>query len=184
MQRRQIIKPQMDVPIVVKLDSRPEGTERDGKFGVDYQYIVNDDRGVMWLPREARDQLVRCGAQQGDEVQIVKSMRGRVSLFSVQVVPDSDPLDEPPTPPRTNGHPAVPGQPRTNGHALAQQTRTVAPSPAAGNMATGYLCSAIDAAVEAAAYAKEKHGWPLQFDAEQVRRLAITLMIGAQREDR
>lgn len=203
--QRQIIKFQLDVPVKVKLDSQPEGRERDGRYGPEYQYILNDDQAITWLPRPGRDQVVRSGAQPGDTIEVMKSMHGRAITFSVQVVPDVDPLDEPTTPaPRPversnfetalvkavagqtngNGHATGPAQPSNDGRSAGTQTRPPAlPRPGA-DMAAGYLYCAIDAAMAASVYAKERHGWPLQFDAEQVRRLAITLMIGARGEDR
>jgi hypothetical protein len=111
--QRQVIKPQIDVPLVVQLGRGPEGVEKAGKYGVDYQYIVNNGAGVMWLPKEGRDALIRSGARAGDEVEIVKSMRGKQAVFSAQVVSDAA---EPPVAP-----------------APARQIRVVAPQPSYTN---------------------------------------------------
>lgn len=170
--QRQIIRLQLDVPIVVKLDSKPEGREKDGKYGVDYEYFVNDDRGVLYLPRDARDQLVRCGAQPGDDVQIVKSMRGRASVFSVQVLPDAQ---EPAPPPPNNVRQLPPA--RTTNNAQPEQHR-----PAAQWM-TGALCAAIDASMAAANYAKGR-GMELKFNEEDIRSMAATMYIQASKAGR
>jgi len=193
--QREVIKPQADVPVVVKLDKGPEGQEREGRYGIDYQYTVNGDRGVMWLPKEARDHLVRCGAQAGDEVQIVKSLRGRIAQWSVQVMPDSNELAPPPPPRRL---PAPPPPPQQNGHAngytnghgngsAGHPTPTpVQPStaqrPAAQWMA-GALCASIDASIAATNYAKDR-GIELKFNEEDIRSMAATMYINASKEGR
>ncbi len=186
--QREVIKPQPDIPVIVKLDKGPEGQEREGRFGIDYQYTVNDDRCVMWLPKEARDRLVRCGAQAGDEVQIVKSLRGLMAQWSVQVMPDSNELAPSPSQDRP-----VPAQARPNGYVNghgnghyaghAQPPRPEANiSPIAQQLA-GCLRAAVDACVETEAYAKSK-GMPLEFCSEDIRAMALSVYIGAQRKER
>lgn len=161
--QRDVIKPQPDIPVIVRLDKGPEGQEREGRYGVDYQYTVNHDQGVMWLPREARDQLVRCGAQAGDEVQIVKSLRGRQAFWSVQVVPDSnEPVPPPP--------PSAPVPLRTNGQAQR---------PAMPNHIAAF-CAAVDTLRAVAEYAKQKYGFDLNWNEEDYRCVGTTLYIRAQ----
>jgi hypothetical protein len=123
---RQILKPQVDVPLVVLLDKGPEGKETTSQRGdLQYQYTVNNDACVMWLPPEARAAILRTGAQAGDQLQIVKSLRGNNAIWSVQVLADSEP---PPPPPPTRmvaprptyaaapSQNAAPSQPNGNGH--------------------------------------------------------------------
>ena len=86
---RQIIKPQYDQPIVVKLDFGADGIQRDGKYGVEYQYTLNDNSAVMWLPQQGRDALLRTQAQAGDYVQLAKQRRGQGSYWTAQVMPDA-----------------------------------------------------------------------------------------------
>jgi len=194
---REVIKPQADVPVVVKLDKGPEGQEREGRYGVDYQYTVNDDRCVMWLPREARDQLVRCGAQAGDEVQIVKSLRGRIAQWSVQVVPDShEPLPSMQLASQTrgsngNGH----SNGSTNGHhsngnghgpqqaAPPSAERSDTKQRPAAQWMTGALCAAIDASIAATKYGADR-GLELKFNEEDIRSMAATMYINASKEGR
>lgn len=178
---REVIKPQPDIPIVVRLDKGPEGLEREGRYGVDYQYTVNGDRGVMWLPREARDQLVRCGAQAGDDVQIVKSMRGRAAVWSVQVVPDSNDPAPPAANQRTNGY--VNGHSNGNGNGSGQAQPAAKPQRPAAQWMVAALCAAIDASLAAAAYAKER-GLELNFNEEDIRSIAATMYIQASKEGR
>ncbi len=195
--QREVIKPQADVPVTVRLDQGPEGQEREGRYGIDYQYTVNNDRGVMWLPKEARDQLVRCGAQAGDEIQIVKSLRGRIAQWAVQVVPDSNELAPPP---RSNGYINGNGNGNGNGHYAGQaqpprpdrygpseRPASIGPmGPEATNVSpvtqqlAGCLRAAVDACFETETYAKTK-GMPLEFCSEDIRAIALSVYIGAQR---
>ncbi len=92
---REIIKLVEDRPIVVKLDFGPEGIERTGKFGPQYQYTLNDDRAVMWTTPDCREAIMSSGAQAGDEIVIVKQGR----MFDVKLY-DGEELPEPPPPPR------------------------------------------------------------------------------------
>lgn len=198
--QREVIKPQVDVPVIVKLDKGPEGQEREGKYGIDYQYTCNDDQAVMWLPKDARDMIVRSGAQAGDLLQIVKTLHGRQSVYSIQVLPPPTTrdyrIDPSMTPPRTNGY--------TNGHASASRTTTVEmprelPAPAAvpataapapppqhrpgAQQLQGAICAAIDAAMGSEDYARNK-GRALTFSEESIRAFALTLLIGEQKAGR
>jgi hypothetical protein len=194
--QRQIIKPQLDVPVTVKLDKGPEGIERDGKYGIDWQYTVNDDSGVMWLPRDGRDALLRAGAQAGDEVQILKATLAGKTTFTAQVLASDATEPEPePTPPARNGN--------GNGHAHVQprgraplpprayhqpeavprpqQAAKAAPAPSHGAqvLATA-LYTAIDAALAAEAYAKQQ-GMDLELQPDDIRAMAISLFIDSRK---
>lgn len=188
--QRQVIKPQLDVPVVIHLDQGPEGKEKQGPFGIDYQYTVNHNSGVMWLPTEGRNALYACGAQAGDDVQIVKTMKGKQVFFSAHVVSDAaEPVAAPPPPPvaRVNGRGGA--LPQRAYYQPAPQTaapaRQVAPqeetriTPVAAQLA-GCFCAAIDAALEAETYAKSK-GMEIEFNAEDLRAIALSVYIGAQR---
>lgn len=110
---RKVIKLQTDEPVVVVLDKGPLGQQVDGKFGLQYQYTVNQDSGVMWISPQAREAIVRSGARAGDHVRIHKTMHGRASSYEIQIVTPGqprrlEPAAEPPAlapqPIRTNGH--------------------------------------------------------------------------------
>lgn len=136
---RTMLRPQVDVPLVVLLDKGPEGKEtRNNNGDTEYQYTVNDDSGIIWLPPAARTQLIRTGAQAGDEIQIVKSLRGKNAIWNIQVLADSA---EPPAQntrmaaPRpayaAAPQPARPSQPANgNGHMHASRPAAAAPEPA------------------------------------------------------
>ena len=139
---RTILKPQVDVPLSVQLDKGPEGKQVESQRGdTQYQYTVNNDAGVMWLPPEARAAILRTGAQAGDWVQIVKSLRGRNAIWNVQVLADSaepPPPPEPPPsrmvaprPPYTNGNGSQLGGHHQAGAAAYQPPPAPAPAPLA-----------------------------------------------------
>jgi hypothetical protein len=113
---RQVLKPQNDVPLVVKLDKGPEGKPTAKN---DFQYTVNDDQAVMWLPAEARTAIFRSHAQAGDEIEILKSARG----WSVQVLSDaSESAEDVPTPmPPARQMRVVAGQRTQGATALARR---------------------------------------------------------------
>lgn len=196
MTQREILKPQMNVPLTVHLDQGPEGKEKTGQYGTDYQYTVNQNAGVMWLPAEGRDALIQSGAQAGDDVQIVKSMRGKQVVWSAQVVSDAaevpaasngvqvsytsgvkfparvyaQPAQAPVAAPRTAPAPRPAPQPQP-------ETRI---TPVAMQLASCF-CAAIDACLEAETYAKSK-GLAIEFNAEDLRAVALSVYIGAQRQ--
>lgn len=91
------LRPQIDVPLVMRLDRGPDGKEVPSLRGdgVQYQYTVNDDSGIIWLPPEARTALIRTGARAGDHVQLVKSLRGRNATWNAEVLPDDDVHQQP-----------------------------------------------------------------------------------------
>src|SRR5947209_7957425 len=76
-------------PIVLKLDSDPEGVQREGKYGIDYQYICNDNSGIMWLPKDGRDAILATGARRGAEIEICKSQRGRMITYVATLLSDA-----------------------------------------------------------------------------------------------
>jgi hypothetical protein len=201
---RQILKPQVDVPLVVLLDKGPEGKETTSQRGdLQFQYTVNDDSCVMWLPPEARAAIMRSGAQAGDTVQLVKSLRGKNAFWNAQVLPDAA---EPPPPPPANTRlvaprPAYAYQPNNendefakvdprysqpNGRAQAGAARLNPPPTAAAtqadglNTAAGKRCfqAAIDVLAAARHYAQETYHWDLEVNAEDVRALGISFLIG------
>lgn len=197
--QREIIRPQVDVPVIVKLGQGPEGKEREGpKGGIDYQYIVNDDAAVMWLPREARDLIVKSGAQAGDLIQIVKTLHGRQAVYSIQVLPPPTMRNyrvEPATPPlRTNG--CANGAPHTTTIEMPRELPAPAAPPAVqqpvqpppqhrpgAQQLQGAICAAIDAALGGEEYARNK-GRALTFSEESIRAFALTLLIGEQKAGR
>lgn len=185
--QRDVIRLQFDEPCVVRLDKGAQGIQREGQYGVDYQYTCNGDSAVMWLPKAGRDALLQSGAQPGEQVQITKARRGREIVFFVR----RGGGDAPPAP----GRPAQGnGNGNGTGHAHRMPPRawadppqeTAAPPVAApsfppvARQLASCLCAAIDAAAEAEVYAKSK-GLPVEFNAGDIRAIALSVYIGAQR---
>ncbi len=159
--RREVIRPDYD-PVIITLDRNPDQcTQREGQYGVDYQYIVNNDRGIMWAPKALRDALIQSGARAGDSVEICKSQRGRAVSYVATLVSDArEPrAAAPPVEPET----ATP-QPVSEVHPITE-------------LVTACLRSAIDAMCEARIYADKRE---LDLDGpswEDVRAIANTLFI-------
>lgn len=174
--RRTVIKPMTDQPITVLLDHGPEGKETTAPNGsVDYQYIVNDDGGILWLPAPARAQLLRTGAQAGDLVQISKVQQGRNTAWNVRVVSDAN---EPA--PAASSRMVAPRPQYANGNGQPQQQPAAAAPRRGGSPLAQCLCAAVDAAIEAADYARERN-FSVTFLGGDIRAMANSLMINDER---
>ena len=88
---REIIRPNYGEPCIVQLACDPEGTQREGSYGIDFQYELNQDSAITWLPKEARDAIVASGAKPGDEIAITKAKRGRQTVWTVERTADETP---------------------------------------------------------------------------------------------
>ena len=169
---REIIRPNYGEPVIVQLACPPEGTQREGQYGIDYQYELNDDQAITWLPAQAREAILASGAAEGDEIAITKARRGRQTVWTIERVEDETPKKpEKPTPPKSANGTPKPAAPAAA--ALSQR-------PGA-NLLVAAMCTAIDALTQASAYAQTK-GLVLHWDAQDVRALAITMWIDARKE--
>jgi len=188
---RQILKPQADVPLIVKLDKGPEGKETSSRGELQYMYTLNDDSSVMWLPPEARTALLRTGAQPGDLIEIVKSLRGRTAIWNVQVVPDAQeppargmrmlaPRPAPETQPQYSNGRNVQHSNGGSNQPQAQPAKNVSP---VSQQLADCLRAAIDASMEAQEYAHSLGG-ELHFNEEDIRAMGLSIYIGRQREGR
>lgn len=93
--QREILRPQVNIPLVLKLDFGPEGSEREGKFGPQWMYTVNDDQAILFLPVEGRSAILASGAEAGDEIALCKRAKGR---WEAQRVSDAAEVPEEPKP--------------------------------------------------------------------------------------
>jgi hypothetical protein len=116
---RTVLKFNPNLPVDVRLDYGPEGKLHE-KTG-DYQYTVNGNSCVMFLPDTARNQLLRTHAAKGDLVRICKSVAGRSTTWNVEVLSDAAEPEPTPTP-----GPRVVAPARTNG-ANALQPKPITP---------------------------------------------------------
>jgi hypothetical protein len=142
-QSREKIKPILDVPIVLEMET-VVGQETSSQYnGVEYRYnVVYDSRpSIIYLPAEGRDAIVRARPAVGDYLELLKQKRGNQILFRAQVLsdayeqdPEPEPEPEPPPPaprPRPNGYTNngyTNGAPAAHG-APASASRLLAPVP-------------------------------------------------------
>lgn len=183
--QRNILKFQPDSPVLVTLDYGPEGKQHTNTRGeIDFQYTVNGNQDIFWLPPAGRDALLRSGAQKGDQVEITRVLRGHVESFSARLVGRSQPAngnayraDNGPQPVNGNGNGHYNGN---GGNGQPVQPPQKAPEPPPNNTAdyiSGYLCAAVDASIRMQKYAQQHYSLALAVDAEFVRRLAISMII-------
>jgi hypothetical protein len=170
--RREYIRPDFD-PIVVTLDKGPEVCiQREGNKGVDYEYFVNNNSGIMYLPKAGRDALMQTGAQAGDSVEICKARRGNATLYFVHLVKDTH--EPAPPPARQLAAVAVEEAPKATYAPQPQQVKAVNELSA---QLAWCMHSAIDAMAAARDYAATRS---LTLDTpswEDIRALAITAYI-------
>src|SRR5690348_9609441 len=106
--RREVIRFEAE-PVKVRLDKGPHaGIECRGQYGIDWRYSVNDGKGVMYLPAEARQALLESGAAAGEEVAIRRFAKTRweaeriapdLPFRSPPEVPRAEETDQPTQPP-------------------------------------------------------------------------------------
>lgn len=181
-------------PVLVKLDFDPEAaTQREGQYGVDWQYVVNDDAGIMWLPRAGRDALLKCGARAGDNVAIRKYKRGKAWQWEAECVSDAAEPEPAPEPqqryangaqfpkrcfanPEPEARSQKPEDRRRNAPSDSRLLTPVSSKPPVPF--ADYLCLAIDAVAIAQEYGREK-GVSVTFLGGDVRAIANAIYINA-----
>jgi hypothetical protein len=182
--QREIVKLKVNSPLIVQLDFGPEGIQRDGKHGVQYQYTLNDDTCVMWVDGDVRAALMASGAEAGDAVEIVKTAREvRVKVISSDSYEPGEPAPAPA--PR-----ALPAPAPTPTHRAPAGPRAVPPArqitgSAANTAPTVYPmqeilenCFRIAARAVAAGIEESKAvGGPVDVTFEDVTKTAISLLI-------
>ena len=178
-------------PVKVKLDKGPHaGIECRGQYGIDWRYSVNNGKGLMYLPAEAREALLQSGAAAGEEVAIRRFGKGR-RWEAERIAPDlpfpSQPearqveqTDQSPIsstarlPARlfVRPEPQVASEPPSPPEPVALPAATAASQ----HMMSCY-CVAIDVAVEVQEYARRK-GINIAFTGSDIRAMGITVYIG------
>jgi hypothetical protein len=205
MQREKIEFP-TNTPVVLKLDW-DEGTLKPGRFGDEYMYVCDNDARIMWVKPELHTLIQQSGARAGDEIAItkreVKEGSRRRTQWEVEKVEEEPAASQAAALPPRQAQPAPrTSQPVKPAHIPAPQP---APEIAAQlcevhREANCILCTpteerpealplarALRAAINAAA-AAESHaavqGLAIRFSAEDVRAMALTLLIDANRRAR
>jgi hypothetical protein len=195
--RREVIRFEAE-PIKVKLDKDPHaGIECRGQYGIDWRYSVNDGKGVMYLPAEAREALWESGAAAGEEVAIRRL--GKARWEAERIAPDlpfpsqsearqAQEADQPTRPPSTARRlperlfappePQVTSEPPSSPEAVAVPTAAATKaSPQALQHMMSCYCVAVDVAVEVQEYARRK-GINIAFTGSDIRAMGITVYIG------
>ena len=195
--RREVIRFEAE-PIKVTLDKGPHaGIECRGQYGIDWRYSVNDGKGVMYLPAEAREALLQSGAAAGEEVAIRRL--GKTRWEAERIAPDlpfpsqadaqqEEATDQPAQPPSATRRlperlfappePQVASEPPSSPEPVAVPAGavTAASQQASQHMMSCY-CVAIDVAVEVQEYARRK-GINIAFTGSDIRAMGITVYIG------
>jgi len=174
---REKIRLSSDSPTIVTLEEADGHETRSQITGAtEYRYSVlcQGTPGFLYLPAAARQELLRQAAQPGDQVRILKQVHGREATYSIQLLRE---------PSRLRGHYPV-GATTQNGH-----LRPVPPRPSLAAAETRplrgsshlaqCLCAAIDAAIEAAEYARSKN-FSVTFLGSDIRAIANSLYINDQ----
>ena len=187
-----------NTPVLVTLDFN-EGILKPGRFGDEYQYVVNQDAGIFWAKPELHQLIEKSGARAGDDIYITKrevrdGNRKRVQWEVARA--EEEPVVAAAAPPpapvaKLNGTHAEAATPRTQPQAaprLAEQlceAHREANCQLCGqqqpiNPLSQALRMAIDAAVEAREYSNTR-GIQIGFAVEDIRAMAATMLINGGR---
>lgn len=205
--QRQKIKPAIDVPMVMQLET-VQGRESKSQFtGVEYWFnvVFDSQPSIIYLPDEGREAIESLRPQVGDYVELLKQKRGKQELYSAQLVSDGAEEPAPPPPPQrqpvrmlapasrtaaTNGPPSnggyTNGAPRPSMTATAQ-AQAMPPDPDAqispvAQQLAGCLRVSLDAWEQTRQYAHDKYGVALDYTSEDVRAVGLSFYIGRTRD--
>jgi|1186.fasta_scaffold122985_3 hypothetical protein len=205
---RDVLRLTYEQPLLMRLYRDPVLVE--GKWGHQWQYVVNDDEAICFLDEGAHEAIQASGAKSGDQILLTKAKVGGKAAYHAQIVEDDATMPdwvrhpEPAqataaAPVRTNTSAVVtlPAKERKNGRTASASNgnghHTPAAAPPASQPATPNapganvyamaLRAAIDAAKFAEEYAQSKH-FDLKFTSEDVRCMAATLYIDQRKEGR
>ena len=205
--QREIVKLSVDATQVVRLDFSDGKEVTSAKTGkTQWQYTLDHDSRIMWLPLAGKQAIERSGAQAGDQVRLLKTFMGQKTVFTAQVIDQH--ASAPPVPPappqrpiRTNGSGKAKG--KVNGFPLqayyqpesnpAKQpyyaTEQPAPAPQAAEVvptqaaAASHISACLRQAIDAIADAQEyglNQGIGVTFLGSDVRAIALSIYIGDQ----
>jgi hypothetical protein len=172
------LKPVVDVPLRVRLDVAAEGEYQSRSQWPDYKYLCNRGQAHLYLVEQGRQALIRSGARAGDDVEILKRLDGKAVSYEIKIltpgVPQAVIARTPPAPIKTNGHAAAPP--------AAQQIIEETGEQRIGRRVKVCGRIALDAIADWEAYST-KIGVKMQFESDDVRALAITLLIEIMRRE-
>lgn len=81
---RQIIRPEVGVPVMVTLDF-DEPLETESQFGPQWRYQVNGNTGLLYLPEAAKLAIERAGAAKGNTISLTKTKSGNRNLWKAEI---------------------------------------------------------------------------------------------------
>ena len=188
-----------NTPVLVTLDFN-EGILKPGRFGDEYQYVVNQDAGIFWAKPELHQLIEKSVARAGDDIYITKrevrdGNRKRVQweVARVEEEPAAAAAAAPPPAPvaKPNGTHVAAAASRTQPQAAPRLAEQLCEAHREANCQlcrqqqpinplSQALRMAIDAAVEAREYANRR-GIQIGFAVEDIRAMAATLLINGGR---
>jgi hypothetical protein len=178
----EIIKFQPNIP--VRLTLKFDGTKPcKSKFNDEDQYMLTSTDGrIAFLTPYANSRLDAAGAKRGDEISIVQTvlMKGqRKSIDWIVTKVEGDTRERSAATVAAVAAPTVPTKPR-------ELSKPVATSSVASRLLPELedaLKTAIASAKAAEQYGQEV-GYVVKFDKDDIRSMAITVLIGKQRGER
>jgi hypothetical protein len=173
-----------NVPVEVAL-LYADGRDVEGRFGDQVMYTLADDR-VMFVPPIVRDRFVQLGVVAGELVTVCKREVKQGNRRSIQWQVER--LEGSATGETSKATPAAPAPAPSQSQKPPQATTPAAPEVGSllgprGSQLRLALCSAIEAAQLAEEHAKAR-SYVVRFSADEITRMALTLLIDAQRGGR
>jgi hypothetical protein len=148
---------EINIPTVVQLEFNPPVEPREGRFGPQFMYFVNDGLEIGWFDPPLHTAIIESNALAGDTIAIVKRRAGRTIRWEVNHVKPEQHAAQAPPPPA-----ALVSAPRDRAALIQRELVST-------NLMTAALRQAIDAA----------HETEFAATHEDIRALAITIYIAS-----
>lgn len=184
---RQIIRPELNVPVLFTLDF-DEPLQTEGMYGPEWQYKVNADAAIIWLPEAAKIAIDQTGARRGDTVSLTKGKNGRNNTWKAMLAKTDAPrnsgnheMQRRSAPPKSREPRAErPAQPAREESRTQSAARSNDAAPSQSWPLAEQLLPFLRAAIIACSQAEkesQQNGCPVEFGRDDIRALAITLYI-------
>ena len=157
-----------NIPQVVTLEFDPPAEARDGNWGPQFMYFLEENR-IMFAEPAVHEQILQLGCTRGATLAIVKRKNGRQNAWEVNQVHGGKFIahEKPPV-----------SAPRSHAPASAPRVQETAPPPLrAANESVGASGNLMAAALKEAMEAVALSGFE-EASREDIRALAITIYIG------
>jgi len=90
---REIITPEINKPVLFTLDWNSPLESPDKNGNPQWQYKVNGDAGIMWLPEAGKLAIEATGAKKGDTVSLSKSKNGNKNIWEAKLASSDRPAE-------------------------------------------------------------------------------------------